>query len=79
MTVLNIKDKVKNNKLNLSGLNLTEIPVKEIVSALLSLGAPLVLLYVRYSTFAVLHMVRLCVWYPPFGVKAPFLLQYASV
>ncbi|VVC45325.1 Leucine-rich repeat,Leucine-rich repeat domain, L domain-like,Leucine-rich repeat, typical subtype [Cinara cedri] len=30
MTVLNIKDKVKNNKLNLSGLNLTEIPVKEI-------------------------------------------------
>lgn len=32
MTVLNIKDRVKNNKLNLSGLNLTEIPVKEIVS-----------------------------------------------
>ncbi|XP_025407724.1 leucine-rich repeat-containing protein 59 [Sipha flava] len=31
MTVLNLKDKVKNNKLNLSGLNLTEIPVKEIV------------------------------------------------
>lgn len=30
MTVLNIKDKVKNNKLNLSGLGLTEIPVKEI-------------------------------------------------
>lgn len=33
MTVLNIKDRVKNNKLNLSGLNLTEIPVKEIVSS----------------------------------------------
>lgn len=32
MTVINIKDKVKNNKLNLSGLNLTEIPVKDIVS-----------------------------------------------
>lgn len=32
MTVINIKDKVKNNKLNLSGLGLTEIPAKEIVS-----------------------------------------------
>jgi len=32
MTVVNIKDRVKNNKLNLSGLNLTEIPTKEIVS-----------------------------------------------
>jgi hypothetical protein len=31
MTVLNIKEKVKNNKLNLSGMNLTEIPVKELV------------------------------------------------
>jgi len=31
MTVLNIKDKVKNNKLNLSGQNLTEIPVKELI------------------------------------------------
>ncbi|NP_001280265.1 leucine-rich repeat-containing protein 59 [Acyrthosiphon pisum] len=30
MTVVNIKDRVKNNKLNLSGLNLTEIPAKEI-------------------------------------------------
>ncbi|XP_060849119.1 leucine-rich repeat-containing protein 59 [Rhopalosiphum padi] len=30
MTVVNIKDRVKNNKLNLSGLNLTEIPTKEI-------------------------------------------------
>lgn len=32
MTVLNIKDKIKNNKLNLSGCNITDIPVKEIVS-----------------------------------------------
>ncbi|XP_050423000.1 leucine-rich repeat-containing protein 59 [Adelges cooleyi] len=30
MTVINIKDKIKNNKLNLSGCNLTEIPIKEI-------------------------------------------------
>lgn len=37
MTVINIKDKVKNNKLNLSGLGLTEIPAKEIVSIVLKL------------------------------------------
>lgn len=36
MSGLNIKDRVKNNKLNLSGLNITEIPVKEIVSTRLS-------------------------------------------
>lgn len=36
MTVLNLKDKVKNNKLNLSGMNLTEIPIKEIASLKIS-------------------------------------------
>lgn len=75
MTVLNIKDKVKNNKLNLSGLNLTEIPVKEIVSIHRCPGLP----YARVYYHDAVARPAAFRWRAALVKIAKFRRQYASV